>query len=392
VNRRTLKWTIIIGVPLAALAVWIGSNTYWTDVTVPMPMRGEAATNPHYAAQRFVEALGGRTTREQGFSLPAPGGVVVLSAWNWNLIPRRRDALEAWVERGGRLVMDDSVQGGPEFARWSGIEYVERQREDDNDDARDEPESPCFDFAERIAGKEPRPQQRHLICDVDVDWTLETNQAVDWQIDEGRVGRQALRVRVGRGSVTVINGQLLTYRKLFDGDHGWLLVAATQLRPGDEVRFLSEGEYPSLLALTWQTGAPVVVLGLTVLGLALWRNGVRLGPLTAEEPPVRRSLAEQIRGTGRFALLHDGGEPLHAATVRALDDVARRRVSGWAALDPRGRVRALASLGGVAPDALDAALHDSRARSANDLHDTLALLETVRRALIRQKRTGHGIS
>jgi hypothetical protein len=233
VNRRTLTWTLVIGVPVAALVVWIASNTYWADLTVPMPMRGEAATNPHYAAQRFVEALGGRTTREQSFSLPAPGGVVVLSVWNWNLIPRRRDALEAWVERGGRLVMDDTVQGGPEFVRWSGIEFVEREREDVSDDARDEPEGPCFDFAERIAGKERRSQRRHLICDVDVDWTVETTRAVDWEIDEGRVGRQGLRVRVGRGSVTVINGQLFTYRKLFDGDHGWLLAAATQLRPGD---------------------------------------------------------------------------------------------------------------------------------------------------------------
>jgi nucleoside-diphosphate-sugar epimerase len=55
-------------------------------------------------------------------------------------------------------------------------------------------------------------------------------------------------------------------------------------------------------------------------------------------------------------------------------------------------VRALAGAAGVAPDALDFALHDSRARSQHDLRDTLTLLETVRRALIREKRTGHGIS
>jgi len=41
--------------------------------------------------------------------------------------------------------------------------------------------------------------------------------------------------------------------------------------------------------------------------------------------------------------------------------------------------------------ALDAALHDSRERSPHELRDTVALLETVRRALIRQKRTGHGL-
>jgi hypothetical protein len=54
-------------------------------------------------------------------------------------------------------------------------------------------------------------------------------------------------------------------------------------------------------------------------------------------------------------------------------------------LDPRARVRALAAMAGVAPDALDFALHDSRARSPHELRDTLALLETVRRALIRRK-------
>ncbi len=106
---------------------------------------------------------------------------------------------------------------------------------------------------------------------------------------------------------------------------------------------------------------------------------------------MRRSLAEQIRGTGRFALHHDGGEPLHAAAARALDEAARTRVAGYAGLAPRDRVTALAGAAGVAPAALDAALHDSRERSPHELRDTVALLETVRRALIRQKRTGHGL-
>jgi hypothetical protein len=230
------------------------------------------------------------------------------------------------------------------------------------------------------------------VCDVELFSALATIHAVEWSLDDETAGRQALRVRVGRGSVTMINAEPFRFRRLFDGDHAWLLAVAAQLRPGDDVRFLSEGEYPTLLGLMWHAGAPVVVLALAVLGLALWRNGVRSGPMGAEEPPVRRSLAEQIRGTGRFALHHDGGEPLHAAASRAVDDAARRRVAGWAALDTPGRVQALAAVAGVAPAALDAALHDSRARSPHDLRDTLMLLETVRRALISErKRTGHGL-
>ena len=391
-NRRTLTWAIVIGVPVAALVIWIASNTYWADVTVPMPLRGDAARNPFYAAERLVEALGGTASSERTFSLPPTSGVVVLSTWNWNLSERRRAALEQWVRDGGRLVADDSVSGGPEFARWSGIEYTEYERPTGSDGGKLS-ESQCFRFSEEPIDRRARPFERqHWVCDVDLDYTLTTTRTVDWAVSTAREGRHALRVRVGRGSVTLINAQPFRYRKLFDGDHGWLLVTAAQLRPGDEVRFLSEGEYPSLLALIWQTGSPVVLVALAALGLWLWRNGVRSGRLAPEDPPVRRSLAEQIRGTGRFALYHDGGEPLHAATVRALDEAARRRVTAWAVLDPRARVRALAAMAGVAPDALDFALHDSRARSPHDLRDTLALLETVRRALIRQKRTPHGIS
>lgn len=390
-NRRTLTWAIVIGVPVAALVIWIASNTYWADVRVPMPLRGDAARNPFYAAERLVEALGGTASSERTFSLPPTSGVVVLSTWNWNLSARRRAALEKWVADGGRLVADDSVSGGPEFAGWSGIEYTEREREPDN--KGDDREGTCYRFPQERGDVGPRPFERlHWLCDVDGDYTLTTTRAVDWAVGNSRAGRHALRVRVGRGSVTLINAQPFRYRKLFDGDHGWLLVTAAQLRPGDDVRFLSEGQYPSLLALIWQTGSPVVLVALAALGLWLWRNGVRFGRLAPEDPPVRRSLAEQIRGTGRFALHHDGGEPLHAATVRALDEAARRRVTAWAALDPRARVRALAAMAGVAPDALDFALHDSRARSPHDLRDTLTLLETVRRALIRQKRTPHGIS
>lgn len=389
-NRRNLLWIVAGSVSLVALIVWAAANTYWEDVSVPMPLKGEAATNPHYAAQRLVETLGGRATRERTFSLPPTSAVIVLSIWDWNLSGRRRAALEQWVENGGRLVVDESVIAGAEFARWSGIQFVARRRPAD---ARDkEPlDAPCYRFVEERTGGRARPFERsHWLCGVDVRTTLRASRRIEWALSEPQVGRQVLRVPVGRGSVTVINGKPFLYRQLFEGDHGWLLAAAAQFRPGDDVRFMSEGDSPSLLALVWQTGAPVVVLALVVVGLALWRNAVRSGPLAPAPQPVRRSLGEQIRGTGRFALHHDGGEPLHAATARAVDEAGRRRIAGWAVLDAPGRVRALAGLTGVTPAALDTALHDSRARSTHALRETLTLLETVRRALTREKRTGHG--
>jgi hypothetical protein len=73
------------------------------------------------------------------------------------------------------------------------------------------------------------------------------------------------------------------------------------------VHFLTESEHPSLLALIWMYGAPVVGLAAAWLLLALWRNGVRFGSIVGTAPAARRSLAEQIRGTGQFALRFGGG-------------------------------------------------------------------------------------
>jgi hypothetical protein len=204
-------------------------------------------------------------------------------------------------------------------------------------------------------------------------------------------GLQAIRVQVGRGTVTEINAEPFRGRDLFDADHGWLLVAATELRPGDDVHFLSEDDHPSLLALAWQHGAPVIVLGLALVALMLWRGAVRFGPIETPQDPARRSLAEQIRGTGRFVLRHGSGASLHAAAVRALEDTARRRVPAYARLRPDERIDALARLTRFDRGALAAAIHHAGHRRAQELRDTIALLETARRTItIDTPKATHG--
>jgi hypothetical protein len=178
---------------------------------------------------------------------------------------------------------------------------------------------------------------------------------------------------------------------LFEGDHGWLFVAATQVRRGDDVHFLSEDAHPSLLALLWQYGAPVVILTLTLLAVVLWRGGVRFGPLAAMPDPARRSLAEQICGTGQFALRNGSGDALHAASVRALDEAAHRRVPTYAQLSADERAAALARLTGFDRDALAAAVHHAGGRRSHELRNRIALLEAARRrTLIEHTRFSHG--
>ena len=383
-KRPIVLWTLIV-VPVLALIVWIASNTTWVDVPVPLPMKGDARVNPFYAAQQFAETLEARTSWDRTLQVPASNAVIVLSAWHWNLSVSRRDAIERWVESGGRLVVDRSVLGDDEFSRWSGI--VRTVREVAEEDVRESVFDPvtdrvgtCRDFESRTepwAAGAAAPMTYRL-CGFNQESFLAAKKNVLWTFGDA-AGAQAVRATVGRGHVTAINAEPFTWRQLFFGDHDWLFVATTELRRGDVIHFLSEAEHPSLLALTWQYGAPVVVCAAAIVALGLWRGGVRFGPLAPVVDGARRSLAEQIRGTGHFAARHDSGDTLHAACVRALDEAAEKRLPGYRRLAGRERGEALARLTGFDRDALLTAIHDPRLRRDHELASAIALLEAARR-------------
>jgi len=204
---------------------------------------------------------------------------------------------------------------------------------------------------------------------------------MQWALRDA-TGLQAVRVGVGKGSVTVINVVPFTRRSLFDGDHAALFVAATQLQRGDDVLFLTEDDHPSLLALLWIYGAPSVALSLVLIALLQWRGAARFGPLLAQPEPRRRSMAEQIRGSGYFALRFGEGAPLHEAAIRALTEAARRRIPAYSRLSDPQRAAALGKATGMNGDAIVSAMDGVGKLRAKELPNTLALLECARRQLL----------
>jgi hypothetical protein len=304
---------------------------------------------------------------------------MVLSTWHWDLSSERQAAITQWVEAGGRLVVDSTLTGDLEpFEAWSGIaqDFNETawQAHEDLEDHDD------HDRCEPVQETEPAGGDTFAICDLDFSF-LRATRPVTWSLRDD-TGAQAIRTTVGRGSVTAINAMPFTWRALLEGDHGRLFVAATQLRAADEVVFLTEHDHPSLLALLWRYGAPAVVLSGLVMALLLWRGAVRFGPLLAVPEPRRRSMAEQIRGSGRFALDQGDAGALHAASVRALTEAARRKIPAFARLSRPQRATALGRATGLDGEALLAAIDSVSKRRAAELPATLGLLETARRQLL----------
>ena len=387
---------LLIAAALVGLVVWIARNTYWDQTTMPGRPKGEAATDPFYAARKLAQALGATAQRDRGSSDVGSDGVIFLDAWNWDLGEIRRRHLQQWVESGGRLVVDSSLISAGSFASWSGISRAERPES-----------SPVFRKAQAQAGKhveyvstcrnlteesdtQSHATRQYALCGLDTTGYLTASRHAVWALRDS-TGAQAVRVLIGRGSVTVINAMPFRYLTLFDGNQAPLFVALTQLRAGDPIRFLSEQEQASLVALTWRYGGPVITLLLVILALTLWRSSPRFGPLEASPEAARRSLAEQIRGTGHFAARTGGAVALHAATLRALQETASRYIRGYARLASTEQIAVVASQAGVEPDALAAATHYSGARRGIGLRNCIALLESARRRiLMRQARSQDG--
>ncbi len=422
---RWFKITALVVV--VGFIAWFCSHLRFTETQVPLPLKGEAITNPYYAAIRLAEQLHAKAAWERIFRVPATNSVVLLSNWNWSLSRGRREQIENWVANGGRLVVDNSLIGGAdEFEKWAGVTRVDHDRDakdeqtGSDDSAGDEPGSAADDSAaqadddkqdrQKRKRKLNRRERRLLeqfgerdcttltedgtnrslsVCGVDPTISLSSSRKLLWALRDGR-RIEALRVAVGRGSVTVLNSSPFRYRDFFDGDHPSLFVAATQLHHGDGVFFFTEEDHASIMALTWRYGAPVVLLLVALVGLALWRNTARFGPLQALPDKARRSLAEQIRGTGEFVLRYGGGRALHGALVRALREAAIRRLPGYDRMSTEDRVAALSKLTGVLASELGPALDYSGTRSPHELRNVIAVLETARRRLTTKKARVRG--
>jgi hypothetical protein len=369
---------VIVPLVLASGVLWVTGHLEWHEIDVPAPLRGEARSNPFYAAQQLARQLGASARLERVFVSPPPDGVVVLSGWHWALSPARRAAVERWVEDGGRLVVDRTLTDDAAFQRWSGIALAGppaamSRGQTSGNVARAGP------FC-RLVSSDVRGATPWQMCGATRTGALRSARVPEWSLRD-RDGLQLVRVRVGRGSVTAVTAKPFTDLAVFQGNDAALLVAAAELRVGDEMRFLTEGDAPSLLAIAWQRGSPVVVLfGLTVAGW-LWHVARRFGPRLEAETGARRSLEDQIRGSGDFARRYAAGGPLIHATRRALNEAAERRIAGYARLATEDRPAALARATAVDLDRLAAAMQ-WRAGQARRLVEAVRTIETVRRRLL----------
>jgi hypothetical protein len=191
-----------------------------------------------------------------------------------------------------------------------------------------------------------------------------------------------LRIDIGKGSIAVLACECLMGNKsLLRGDHARIVFDAIPLRPGDHVDILNPVSAEKLLALLWRLAAAAIVCGLAAIGLTIWRNLPRFGRIAAPPPPLRRSLAEQIRARARFAWRTRRLASLRRAECRALTQSACRRLAFYERMDAAQRIGALAALTRLDSGALRDALSENFDGGAESQRAAIMLLEKARRYL-----------
>ena len=400
----------IITLVLGAAVVWFALNTEWVDEQVPDRVKGPDLRDPDLRLKQLATRLGARVSAPGNLDqLPPPGATLVLSSAHWNLFPERARRLERWVQAGGHLWLP--YQGDlDEALAWIPVksELITKpkpaanaasapDRDDDDDDEADEP-APA---PSPPSGKGAKPKcpgigepahvtpvfgtHRLFASCLYTREILRASVPVEWALF-GQHGQVVARVPVGQGSVTLASAYMpWNNNQLLLSDNALLAAATLRLRAGQTLWFVRDEARPPLLSFLWSTGTPAVLLDALALVFALWRGAVRFGPRAAVLPTVRRSIAEQIRGTADF-VAHHGGEALHAAQLRALVEVARSRLQGFDALILGERAQAIAKATGLDAHALARAMNPAL-NAAYSRHPSaaLALIETARRRLLNTR-------
>lgn len=360
-----MRWIVVF------LTLWLVSCEY-EETSREVGHRGRARVNPYLAAERFLHVYGVPVEMSPGWpDLDRSLNLVVFPAGVLGSA-RHLDLLDEWVYDGGHLLVTlghgethpgDWDGGSSSLAElpgavldWLGewgVEVVEPKLGDDN----------------------PVPERRGF------DGTV-YNLAVGSRlriVEEGGRESSLVELEYGDGLVTVLSdARPLRNRYLGEQDHAELLHALVSAsgRPG-RVAFV-RGAGVSFFGMLWDRGAPAVVGLLVLLGLWLWRNLPRFGPLDAGGAASgQRAYDHHLEAIGDFHWRLDRG----ASLLRPLREGLPERIRRAGAHSGEDVFEWIAQRTGISRDRAERAMTVERARDAAAFTRLVGDLQKIHRSI-----------
>jgi len=395
-TRERLTTLAILAV-LIAIGCWVAFNTYWTDITVTTPPKGEAASNHFYTLEHLLRSLGIQADETAVLRAPVHRSDVLLVNQNsWDVAHGNLASVQQWVRGGGRMVVTSYLlRSSMALQTWSG---VTRALHDDKNPAktpndkknvviaRTAPyrvgplDSDCVPMTVQSAGVDNA--ETRSICGVPTEFSFGSKWAPSWSLSTG-TGMHMLRVDIGDGSLTVIDSAFIDYQtNILRKDNALAFIEGSLLTKGDRLLIFNPASAEPLLQMIWRLAAPAVICFALAAALLIARYLPRFGPPLPLPANARRSLAEQLRANARFAWRTGNLKALRKAVLRALERSAEQRIPGYGSLTPRRRADEIGKRAGVDPATLNSAMTEDAAGEAKVQRAAIALLEQARRALI----------
>lgn len=340
-SRFFLLLWLLLGALLLALAVkgwlWFGENFERRTKTVETGYSAAARRNPFLAAERYLRRLGVAAESRPGRgllrALPSPEDTLIVNGLG-PMSKVRRDALRAWVEAGGRLIVeaidfvdDDGALPRDDLLADLGVALL----------AADAAEGPTEVVADAYFEGFPDAVEIGFLAGYYLE---DREELASGSLFADGLARM-LQYELGRGTVTVTSDNVfMTNEDIGNHDHALFLTLLAAPTGTGKVWLLYDSDVPGLTTLIWRS-APFAVISAALLVLvAVWHIGSRLGPLIGAPGRLRRDLLTHLQAGADFLWRHGrGGRQSRgdAAAHRAGLDTA----APAAAPSPAGRARAL---------------------------------------------------
>jgi hypothetical protein len=346
---NTLVGIAIVGLLLAAVvgvgAWWFLDHYQHQTREVRNGLSPEAQRNPLLAAERFLRRIGipseSISGREQLLQPPLEPGLLLVHHLGPSLPLERQQALLEWVRRGGHLVItveqawdEDAGSGGHRLLDELEVQLL------------------VIDLDERRKGTLPVPfpgLSNPLQIAFDPERVL-----VDLTDDDS--SGHLLRYPLGEGQVTVLSdNRFLTNDAIGDHDHALLL--ALMAEGQERAWLLYSSNMPSLATLVWRHAPQLVISGLLLSLMLIWRLTLHTGPLLSGGVVGRPSLREHLQAAAGYLWRTDRARQLFHSSRQSIEQEWCRRHPLLERLNRKRRCEWIAGRTDLAPAEVEQALY-----------------------------------
>jgi len=376
-SRQALILLAVLAFACAATA-WFLANFERTTIPVRTGYRAEALGNPWLAAERLLQRMGAKASTVRAVAelgkLPS-SGTLVLPAERYILTNELRQALLAWVDGGGYLIVqaEPASQPDPLLDALRIKRFPVRNPRGRND---------AYEPVEITLPGSESPSK----VDLSRRLRLEAADPV-YQFDDG-TGNAVVLVEHGVGLVLALNElEFAANHEIGKQEHAQFLWEMMTMVPGDRPVFFFNVPTRLSLAAWLREHAWAPLLGAAaLLAIGLWYAVPRFGPIAPDPARSRRRLLDHLRASGRYLWSNGGAQRM----LDAARDASLRRIGrvypDFLALPDADRAQRLAEILGWPEERARQILAPPSAAKMTDFLQAIHLYQAVQEQLALSAR------